>query len=125
MPRASKTNSELLADVRAKKAAAIAKLEAKEAWILNRLKERSRADDTRRKILSGAWLLYMIQDGDTALLEKFRQEFPGYITGRRDKNQGNAERDLALFSDELGASSPSPLPAPPPPVPQFTAAENQ
>lgn len=125
MPRVSKSDSELLAEVRAKKAAAVAKLEAKEARILSRLKDRSRMDDTRRKILSGAWLLYTIQDGDAALLEKFREQFPGFITGRRDKNQGNAERDLALFSDELRLSSPPLIPTAPPPAPEFAATENQ
>jgi hypothetical protein len=99
----------------------LAALDAKRARLVEKMRSQERSDDTRRKILAGAWLLYRMENGDERLAEYFRQQFPGYLLGQTGKNQKGRERDLALFEVELAnlpaltvslVSATEPLPVP-------------
>lgn len=89
----------------------IAQLEAQKKSLQARLTKQERAQDTRRKVLLGAFLLHRLEndrDFGPVIKEWVRRELPGFLVRPDDK---------ALFA-ELLASAPSPsspTPATPPP----------
>lgn len=92
----------------------IAQLEAQKKTLQARLAKQERAQDTRRKVLLGAFLLHRLEndrDFSPVLKEWVRRELPGFLTRPDDK---------ALFADLLAASAHE-RSAPPPPTTRETA----
>ena len=76
----------------------LGELEAQRSALKARLSKQERANDTRRKVLLGAFVLHRLEnskDGEFAdrLREWLRRELPGFLTRDNDK---------ALFSDLIG-----------------------
>jgi hypothetical protein len=96
----------------------IAQLEAQKKTLQARLAKQDRAQDTRRKVLLGAFLLHRLEndrDFGPTLKEWVRRELPGFLVRPDDK---------ALFSELLtGAAAPSsttPAAAPAPASSEFS-----
>lgn len=96
----------------------LAQLEAQKKTLQARLAKQDRAQDTRRKVLLGAFLLHRLEndrDFGPVLKEWVRRELPGFLVRPDDK---------ALFADLLtGSPAPSstmPTDASPPPSPEFS-----
>lgn len=96
----------------------IAQLEAQKKTLQARLAKQDRAQDTRRKVLLGAFLLHRLEndrDFGPSLKEWVRRELPAFLVRPDDKT---------LFSELLtGAPAPSsstPAAAPPPSSPEFS-----
>lgn len=75
----------------------IAQLEARKQTLLTRLGRHTRARDTRRKILLGAFVLHQLQHGknpvfDAKLKQWLRDELPGFLV---------RENDRELFAEDL------------------------
>jgi hypothetical protein len=96
----------------------LAQLEAQKKTLQARLAKQERTQDTRRKVLLGAFLLYRLEndrDFGPTLKEWVRRELPGFLVRPDDKT---------LFAELLtGApapSSPPPTADSPPASPDFT-----
>ncbi|MFJ6326070.1 MULTISPECIES: mobilization protein [unclassified Rhizobium] len=67
----------------------IAELEVRKKTLMARLGKRERAEDTRRKILLGALVLYHLQQGKDLFLRDLenwlRRELPGYLSRDQDR----------------------------------------
>lgn len=75
----------------------IAELEARKRTLMNRLGRHTRARDTRRQILLGAFILHQLQHGmdpvfDAQLKQWLRDELPGFLV---------RENDRELFAEDL------------------------
>lgn len=78
-------------DENTKKAEKIAKLEQRKAAIeaqLNRernsIKKKERAEDTRKKILAGAWVMLQAEENEQAK-QKLMAGLDDYLTAERDR----------------------------------------
>jgi hypothetical protein len=83
----------------------IAELEERKRTLKARLGKQERAEDTRRKILLGAFVLHRLAHGrdrmSQELAEWLRRELPGFLS---------RDQDRALFAELLGSQSlPSPM----------------
>lgn len=78
----------------------LAELDAQRATLKARLSKQERANDTRRKVLLGAFVLHRLEgDPDQFsrdLVEWLRRELPGFLTRDGDKE---------LFADLLAAAT--------------------
>jgi hypothetical protein len=84
----------------------LAQLEAQKKTLQARLAKQERTQDTRRKVLLGAFLLHRLEndrDFGPTLKEWVRRELPGFLTRPDDKT---------LFA-ELLSGEPAPLSTPP------------
>ena len=77
----------------------LAQLDAQRAALKARLGKQERANDTRRKVLLGALVLYRLENSKDEEFSKrlhdwLRRELPGFLTREADK---------ALFADLLGS----------------------
>lgn len=77
----------------------LAELEAQRSALKARLGKQERANDTRRKVLLGALVLYRLENSKDEEFSKrlhdwLRRELPGFLTREADK---------ALFADLLGS----------------------
>jgi hypothetical protein len=90
----------------------LAQLEAQKKTLQARLAKQERTQDTRRKVLLGAFLLHRLEndrDFGPTLKEWVRRELPGFLVRPDDKT---------LFADLLaGAPAPSAPPRTPDPTP--------
>jgi len=79
----------------------LAELDARRASLKARLGKQERANDTRRKVLLGAFLLHRLENSNDPDLtprrlgDWLRRELPGFLTRENDKQ---------LFADLLGAT---------------------
>lgn len=66
--------------------------------LLNEAKKQERKDDTRRKILLGAWLLNKIKND-----ESFKQQLSDFeqFLNTENKNESSRQKDKDLFKDIL------------------------
>lgn len=87
----------------------IEQMEAKASALKARLGEQERREDTRRKVLLGAFLLHQLKEtknGDAAGLRSLLAErLPGYLARPADR---------ALFADLLARPEEAPAPHPTP-----------
>ncbi len=79
----------------------IAQLDAQKKALQARAGKQDRANDTRRKVLLGALVLYRLENADDAEFSKrlgdwLRRELPGFLS---------RESDRTLFADLLGVSA--------------------
>lgn len=67
----------------------LAQLDAQRATLKARLSKQERANDTRRKVLLGAFVLHRLENGrddfSKNLAEWIRRELPGFLTRDTDK----------------------------------------
>jgi hypothetical protein len=96
----------------------LAQLEAQKKTLQARLAKQERTQDTRRKVLLGAFLLHRLEndrDFGPTLKEWVRRELPGFLVRPDDKT---------LFAELLAGvpapASTTPAPAPPAPSPDFS-----
>ena len=77
----------------------LAQLDAQKKALKARLSKQERTEDTRRKVLLGAFILHRLEHGrdETSrnLADWLRRELPGFLTRDGDK---------ALFDDLLGVA---------------------
>ena len=76
----------------------LAQLDAQKKALKARLSKQERTEDTRRKVLLGAFVLHRLEKGQDAFSKEelpawLRRELPGFIT---------REDDAALFADLIG-----------------------
>ena len=81
----------------------LAQLEARKKTLKARLNKQERTEDTRRKVLLGAFILHRLEQGRDAfsqnLSDWLRRELPGFLTRDVDK---------ILLDDLIHPSSPPP-----------------
>lgn len=96
----------------------IAQLDAQKKTLQARLAKQERAQDTRRKVLLGAFLLHRLQndrDFGPVLNNWVRRELPGFLVRPDDKTLF-----AELLSGVQATSSATPAAAPPPSASEFS-----
>ncbi|MFK4771702.1 mobilization protein [Rhizobium sp. ZW T2_16] len=84
----------------------IAQLEARKQTLLTRLGRHTRARDTRRKILLGAFVLHQLQHGkdpvfDAQLRQWLRDQLPGFLVRENDRELFEEDLLLPLQEEQL------------------------
>jgi hypothetical protein len=96
----------------------LAQLEAQKKTLQARLAKQERTQDTRRKVLLGAFLLHRLEndrDFGPTLKEWVRRELPGFLVRPDDKTLF-----AELLTDAPAPSTPTPAAAPPPSTSEFS-----
>ncbi|MBW4093152.1 MAG: mobilization protein [Proteobacteria bacterium] len=88
----------------------LAALEARTAALRARIGKKTKAEETRRKILLGTWVLERAEQ-DAALREKLVRELPGFLVHARDRE---------VLADLIGSVAASA-----PPKPRLTGNESE
>ena len=88
----------------------LAELDAQRAALRSRLGKQERANDTRRKVLLGAFVLHRLEHGrdeiSKGLADWLRRELPGFLT--RDTDRPLFDELLKEKQPESGTTEPEP-----------------